>query len=172
MADSLSSECTPLKKEYDLCFNAWFAGYLEPAVRISASSSSNSSSSSSSNQSSNNNPANSSPGTPISSWPASTSITAPAGGKDQRRLTAAEIKAQKDAQAAREKYSKEKAEEFQRKCGGIWKDYRSCVQKAVKDKGLDALLQQAREENPLVNPPPPMSTPASKPEPEKAKQSN
>lgn len=29
------------------------------------------------------------------------------------------------------------------------------VQKAVKDKGLDVLLQQAREEHPLTEPPPP-----------------
>lgn len=32
MAHSLSSECTPLKHAYDSCFNAWFAGYLEPAL--------------------------------------------------------------------------------------------------------------------------------------------
>ena len=32
MAHSLSDECTPLKREYDSCFNAWFEGYLEPAV--------------------------------------------------------------------------------------------------------------------------------------------
>jgi len=37
MADSLSPQCTPLKKEYDTCFNAWFEGYLEPAVSASAS---------------------------------------------------------------------------------------------------------------------------------------
>ncbi|KAF5380092.1 hypothetical protein D9615_006269 [Tricholomella constricta] len=37
MAHSLSSECTPLKLEYDSCFNAWFEGYLEPAVTASAS---------------------------------------------------------------------------------------------------------------------------------------
>lgn len=34
MAHSLSPECTPLKKEYDNCFNAWFEGYLEPAVAV------------------------------------------------------------------------------------------------------------------------------------------
>ncbi|TFK19394.1 hypothetical protein FA15DRAFT_626821 [Coprinopsis marcescibilis] len=50
-------------------------------------------------------------------------------------------------------YSKKKAEEFQRNCGKIWEEYKSCVQKAVKDKGLDKLLQQAREENPLKEPP-------------------
>lgn len=32
MAHSLSEECTPLKREYDACFNAWFEGFLEPAV--------------------------------------------------------------------------------------------------------------------------------------------
>ncbi len=32
MAHSLSDDCTPLKREYDSCFNAWFEGYLEPAV--------------------------------------------------------------------------------------------------------------------------------------------
>ena len=30
MASSLSADCTPLKLEYDACFNAWFEGYLEP----------------------------------------------------------------------------------------------------------------------------------------------
>jgi len=35
MAHSLSEECTPLKHEYDSCFNAWFEGYLEPAVTTS-----------------------------------------------------------------------------------------------------------------------------------------
>lgn len=37
MAHSLSPECTPLKLEYDSCFNAWFEGYLEPAVAASSS---------------------------------------------------------------------------------------------------------------------------------------
>lgn len=32
MAHSLAERCTPLKREYDTCFNAWFEGYLEPAV--------------------------------------------------------------------------------------------------------------------------------------------
>ena len=37
MAHSLNEKCTPLKKEYDNCFNAWFEGYLEPAVAASSS---------------------------------------------------------------------------------------------------------------------------------------
>ncbi|KIJ95583.1 hypothetical protein K443DRAFT_682934 [Laccaria amethystina LaAM-08-1] len=91
MADSLSPECTPLKSKYDTCFNAWFEGYLEPAVTVSSS--------------------------------------------------------------ERSAYSKEKADEFEAKCGKVWGQYRACVQKAVMEKGLGDLLQQAREENPLREPP-------------------
>ena len=35
MSQSLSEQCTPLKRKYDACFNAWFEGYLEPAVSAS-----------------------------------------------------------------------------------------------------------------------------------------
>lgn len=66
MASSLSDACTPLKRSYDSCFNAWFEGYLEPAVSA----------------------------TP----------------------------------AERLKYSQEKAEEYEQKCGRIWEEYRVCVQ--------------------------------------------
>lgn len=34
---SLSPECTPLKHRYDSCFNAWFEGYLQPALDASSS---------------------------------------------------------------------------------------------------------------------------------------
>ena len=72
MAHSLTDECTPLKLEYDSCFNSWFEGYLEPAVSASAS-------------------------------------------PDQRA-----------------KYSKAKAEEYERKCGKIWASYRDCVQVSTR----------------------------------------
>ncbi|KAI0052012.1 hypothetical protein FA95DRAFT_1580293 [Auriscalpium vulgare] len=93
MAHSLTSECTPLKLEYDSCFNSWFEGYLEPAVSAASSA-------------------------------------------EQRA-----------------KYSREKAQEYEQKCGKIWAAYRDCVQKAVKEKGLDDLLDQARRDNPLKEPP-------------------
>lgn len=93
MCKFLSAECTPLKEKYDTCFNAWFEGYLEPAVAASSS--------------------------------------------------------------ERGAYSKKKADEFQAKCGKVWEQYKECIQRAVKEKGLDKLLQQAREENPLTMPPPP-----------------
>ncbi|TFK45290.1 hypothetical protein OE88DRAFT_1598876, partial [Heliocybe sulcata] len=95
MASSLSTECTPLKHEYDSCFNAWFEGYLEPALSASASA------------------------------------------------------------EERTAYSKRKAEEYESTCGKVWVKYRECVQKAVKDRGLSDLLEQAREENPLKEPPSP-----------------
>ncbi|KAI0360273.1 hypothetical protein OH77DRAFT_1444854 [Trametes cingulata] len=94
MSQSLSEECTPLKRKYDACFNAWFEGYLEPAVSASA--------------------------TP-----------------EQRT-----------------KFAQQKAAEFESSCGKIWQEYRECVQKAVKDKGLDVLLDQSRSENPLKEAPP------------------
>ncbi|KZV62331.1 hypothetical protein PENSPDRAFT_253602 [Peniophora sp. CONT] len=93
MADSLAPECTPLKLDYDACFNSWFEGYLEPAVAASSS--------------------------------------------DQRTRAA---------------YSTSKAEEYQRKCGKLWLSYRECIQRAIKDKGLTELLEQARKENPLKEP--------------------
>ena len=71
MAHSLSSECTPLKHAYDSCFNAWFAGYLEPTL------------------------------TP-----------------HQQR--------EKDKNP--QEYQKQKAEEYQQKCGKVWESYRECVQ--------------------------------------------
>ena len=68
MAHSIEERCTPLKLEYDSCFNSWFEGYLEPAVSASAS------------------------------------------------------------PETRAEYSKAKAEEYERKCGKIWANYRDCVQ--------------------------------------------
>ena len=67
MAHSIEERCTPLKLEYDSCFNSWFEGYLEPAVSASAS------------------------------------------------------------PETRAEYSKAKAEEYERKCGKIWANYRDCV---------------------------------------------
>ncbi|KAJ2914332.1 hypothetical protein MD484_g6078, partial [Candolleomyces efflorescens] len=57
--------------------------------------------------------------------------------------------------ADREAYSKKKAEEYQQKCGKVWEEYKSCIQKAIKENGLEPVLQQARDEHPLSSPPPP-----------------
>ncbi|EJD05543.1 uncharacterized protein FOMMEDRAFT_103645 [Fomitiporia mediterranea MF3/22] len=91
MASSLADECTSLKLPYDSCFNAWFEGYLQPAVNLSA--------------------------------------------------------------AQRAEYSKAKADEFEQKCGKVWREYQACVKRAVKDKGLDEMLTEATKDNPLTSPP-------------------
>ncbi|KAF9046813.1 hypothetical protein BDZ89DRAFT_894605, partial [Hymenopellis radicata] len=93
MADSLADACTPLKRSYDTCFNAWFEGYLEPAVAAGS-----------------------------------------VGAKE------------------REEYSKQKAQEFEANCGKLWVSYKACVQNALKENGLDHLLQQTREEHPMKEP--------------------
>ena len=124
MAQSLSHECTPLKHAYDACFNTWFEGYLEPAIAHSKN----------------------------------------------------------VPQGERNEYAKKKAEEFEQKCGVVWAQYKECVhvspapffvrvglvpalygfwcmladmdlQKAVRDRGLEDLLEQARQDNPLRDPP-------------------
>ncbi|KAF8137533.1 mitochondrial distribution/morphology family 35/apoptosis [Boletus edulis] len=56
-------------------------------------------------------------------------------------------------QGQRNEYAKKKAEEFEQKCGAVWAQYKECVQKAVRDRGLEDLLEQARQENPLHHPP-------------------
>ncbi|KAK0186646.1 hypothetical protein F5146DRAFT_1066736 [Armillaria mellea] len=52
--------------------------------------------------------------------------------------------------------------EFEGKCGKIWVEYKTCVQNSLKEKGLDHLIQQARDENPLKEPPPGQSTPSDR----------
>jgi len=52
----------------------------------------------------------------------------------------------------RRAYSKRKAAEFEEKCGKVWETYRACVTRAVEEKGLDTLLDQARQDNPLKEP--------------------
>jgi len=39
--------------------------------------------------------------------------------------------------------------DYHEKCGKVWEEYRECLQKAVKHKGLDDVLDRAREETPL-----------------------
>ena len=112
MSQSLAPECTPLKHSYDACFNAWFEGYLEPAIAAGSS-----------------------------------------GGSGKNGSTA--------SPKAREEYSAKKAEEFEKNCGEVWRQYRTCVQGAVKEKGLDEMLKQAREDNPLKEPPLPSTSQSS-----------
>jgi len=132
MASSLSPQCTPLKHAYDQCFNSWFEGYLQPATQESSS----------------NTPSDSAKS---SSSGVSSSTSRKAGNGINQHSTSKE--------EARRAYSKRKAEEFEEKCGKVWKSYRTCIAKAVTEKGLDALLDQARRENPLRDPEPDVPSP-------------
>lgn len=89
MAHSLSPECTPLKHEYDACFNTWFEGYLEPAI--------------------------------------------------------ANANTKSSPQAHRIEYSKQKKEEYDRKCGSIWVRYKDCVQVSLssycRQRSIPRLLE-------------------------------
>lgn len=50
----------------------------------------------------------------------------------------------------RRERSKLMAEEYERNCGSLWTDYQACLQKAIEaNQPLSALLDQARQENPL-----------------------
>ncbi|KAI5981407.1 mitochondrial distribution/morphology family 35/apoptosis [Pisolithus albus] len=53
---------------------------------------------------------------------------------------------QKLSEGQRNEYAKRKAEEFEQNCGAVWGKYKECVQKALKDRGLDELLEQARQD--------------------------
>ncbi|KAK1925829.1 hypothetical protein DB88DRAFT_485279 [Papiliotrema laurentii] len=43
-----------------------------------------------------------------------------------------------------------KAEEYERNCGAVWRQYKSCLTKAIEENpSLSTLLEQAREDHPL-----------------------
>ena len=142
----MSPQCTPLKHAYDQCFNSWFEGYLQPAIGDSAN-----------------------PAAAASSFLDASSSTSKNTKNGDRQ--AASSKEQERA------YSKRKAEEFEEQCGKVWESYRTCIavslahysvselthftQKAVTEKGLDTLLDQARRDNPLRDPEPPVPSPTA-----------
>lgn len=126
MAQSLSEECTPLKREYDSCFNAWFEGYLEPAVATSP---------------------------------------------EERSKYSQEKAAEYERNCGKIWTQYRECVQVTIRCSfpsrygpGLTLVATSFfslhvlalrrIQKAVKDKGLDVLLEQARAENPLKEPPP------------------
>ncbi|KZT54174.1 hypothetical protein CALCODRAFT_439119 [Calocera cornea HHB12733] len=75
------------------------------------------------------------------------SAPALAGGAAAKPLT----------QEAREAAQRGKREEYERTCGKVWEAYRGCLSGALTEKRLDDLLQQAREENPMLEPESPES---------------
>ncbi|KAJ7189567.1 mitochondrial distribution/morphology family 35/apoptosis [Mycena pura] len=62
-------------------------------------------------------------------------------------------------EAQRTSHYQRKAEEFQAKCGKVYAEYQNCLQSAVKQRGIEPLLQQAREEHPLREAHPPADSP-------------
>src|ERR1700733_12561448 len=148
MASSLSPQCTPLKHAYDKCFNSWFEGYLQPAIEESQ-------------------PSNAS----------STSTSRNTGNGISEEETRRAYSKRK-AQEFEEKCGK--VWESYRACISVSVShlipfcnysFRFCVileaiinslmpsQKAVTEKGLDTLLDQARRENPLRDPEPAVPPP-------------
>lgn len=130
MASSLSAECTPLKHSYDKCFNSWFEGYLKPGIQSTISQE-----------------------------------------NDDRRAYSKRKAAEFEEKCG-------KVWEMYRECVTVSCLFclfalhildailstlsalqmliltsRSHLKKAVKAKGLDPLLDQARQENPLKEPP-------------------
>uniref|UniRef100_V5GM32 Uncharacterized protein n=2 Tax=Kalmanozyma brasiliensis (strain GHG001) TaxID=1365824 RepID=V5GM32_KALBG len=136
---SLSPECTPLKHRYDACFNLWFKDYLSigddqirEQQRQSESSASGATTPSSLSSSS------SSGGKKRSGWFSDSSSTSSAS-TSATSLGGGDIEAKKHAIMDR----------YDRDCGKLFKDYQACVRRAVTDRGLDDLIQQARKENPF-----------------------
>ncbi|CBQ71542.1 conserved hypothetical protein [Sporisorium reilianum SRZ2] len=136
---SLSPECTPLKHRYDSCFNLWFKDYLaigddqiRDQQRLSEASTSGSTASLASTSSS------SSGSKKKSSWfsDSSPSLTS---------STSASTLSESDIESRKQSIM----ERYERDCAKLFKDYQACVRKAVTERGLDDLIQQARKENPF-----------------------
>ncbi|KIR54266.1 hypothetical protein I315_03325 [Cryptococcus gattii Ru294] len=173
---SLSPECTPLKHRYDSCFNLWFEGYLQPALDTTRSVSyptpiaspslpqvqsaiivqqqaepqtqkrtlitswANAFSSHRSTTLSQTKPrqptSSTLEGTPLPAYnyPDPVYENSQSMNIDTAGKTRAQIK----------------AEEYERACGQLWKDYQGCLMKAIEEnESLTQLLEQAREEHPL-----------------------
>lgn len=124
MAHSLSEECTPLKREYDTCFNAWFEGYLEPAVAA----------------------------TPEQR----TQYSQDKAAEYERNCGKIWVQYRECVQviALHHAFLPELRNLPFCFCDIVFLVGDRMVQKAVKEKGLDVLLDQARAENPLKEPPP------------------
>ncbi|SNX88056.1 uncharacterized protein MEPE_06767 [Melanopsichium pennsylvanicum] len=139
---SLSPECTSLKHRYDSCFNLWFKDYLaigDDQIRQQQKQSETAADTSGSSAAS---LASSSVGTggskTSSSWfsDSSSSLTS---------TSATSMHDETDMEARK----KQIMERYDSDCGRLFKDYQACVKKAVTERGLDDLIQQARKENPF-----------------------
>jgi hypothetical protein len=165
---SLSPQCTPLKQRYDGCFNAWFEGYLQPALDASTSRTAYTPHVDSAQ---NDEPSSPEPSRPkiITNW---SSAFRPRGSVQK----APEVETKTAAPSVYQHTTADmppidkrgktraqiKAEEYERNCGAVWRQYKSCLtvsrddqmisnaQKAIEENpSLSTLLEQAREDHPL-----------------------
>ncbi|CDU22023.1 uncharacterized protein SPSC_00653 [Sporisorium scitamineum] len=136
---SLSPDCTPLKHRYDSCFNLWLKDYLaigddqiRDQQRLSEASARGLTASLASTSS------GSSGGKKKSSW-FSDSSSSSSSSTSASSLSDSDIESRK--QTIMERYDRD--------CAKLFKNYQACVRRAVTERGLDDLIQQARKENPF-----------------------
>jgi hypothetical protein len=133
---SLSPACTPLKTTYDSCFNLWFEGYLQPALD-NAPSTSNSTIAAA--------PAQVQPTTSrvatspqkarlITSWSSAftrkahpTHTIPPRSGETEPTNAVNSSTPQAAIDNTGKTRAQIKAEEYDRACGEVWKEYQSCL---------------------------------------------
>jgi len=174
---SLSPKCTPLKQQYDSCFNAWFEGYLQPALDSSPRRPAVSTPSPSVDDNSQPSASTSLPGpTPriATSWAdafRSKTITqispdpvTPSPALPGVPLHPVHTSSPPVVDAKGKTRAQLKAEEYERNCGQVWREYHQCLtvrntctrtgnterQHAIgENQSLSTLLEQARDEHPL-----------------------
>ncbi|OXH40085.1 hypothetical protein J008_01262 [Cryptococcus neoformans] len=173
---SLSPECTPLKHRYDSCFNLWFEGYLQPALDATRSVSYPAPAASPSSPQIQPTAIVQQQAEPqkqkrtlITSWanvfPSRRSTTlpqtksrlpsSPAGEGTSLPVPDYPDPVYENSQivnidTAGKTRAQIKAEEYERACGQLWKNYQGCLVKAIgENESLTQLLEQAREEHPL-----------------------
>ncbi|EPQ27888.1 uncharacterized protein PFL1_04632 [Pseudozyma flocculosa PF-1] len=144
---SLSPECTPLKHRYDSCFDRWFTDYLAigDAQILEQQRQGNG------DPSASHAGAADPPRKKKSSWfgggseDQQPSASSSAGAKSGLFATSGGVSADPDL----ERRKREVMERYESDCGKLFSEYRACVKRAASAKGLDALIEEARAENPF-----------------------
>ncbi|KAK4688370.1 TRIAP1/MDM35 family protein, partial [Tremellales sp. Uapishka_1] len=171
---SLSPECTSLKHRYDSCFNLWFEGYLQPALDNVAPASTSSTSphtpapQSQPTHSSSQSAALHSDLSQVSApriktnWSSAlrrethvdigvpSSLPSDSNSPIAPSTYVAEVVSEQPIDTRGKTRAQVKAEQYERACGGAWREYQHCLKRAIaENQNLSTLLEQAREEHPL-----------------------
>ncbi|KAN0064380.1 hypothetical protein ACQY0O_002577 [Thecaphora frezii] len=144
---SMSPECTPLKHRYDSCFDKWFTDYLAIGDAQILDQQRQGSGAASSPE-------------PAASTAAPRKKKSWFGGSDDGGHEPAAASAPsapglfasgggQQADPELERRKRKVMERYDRDCGKLFKEYRGCVKRAATAKGLDALIEGARAENPF-----------------------